>query len=173
MFKPMKKEAMDRYFKTYFVEGQAYELMYLCGLYSRALQEYCYHFSNVCMYAEETSAGVIPDENQNAIIKEEMDAMVCAASHLERQKYAFLKKANSADKECAVTELYNFDASEFCVSGSAYVKNGILEGAKNLSIEKMKYPAQHVPAQPRTASELNKFEQAMYLMMLCPQKEVG
>lgn len=164
----MNKQAMDRYFQKYFNEEKKYDPKFLCGLYFKALQEYCQHYSVVSMYAEETNQGVIPDEKQSAIIKEEMDAMAAAASHLERQKYVFLKEVNAGDKDCAVTDLYNFDASEFCNSGNACVKNGILKGAKNLSMEKLKYQAQHV-----VASELTKLEQATYLMMLCPQKEVG
>lgn len=160
----MNKQTMDVYFKTYYQKGKEYEPNYLFGLYFKAVQEYCQHFSAVCMYAEETSAGVIPDEKSN--INDEMDAMATAAMHLERQKNAFLKMANI--EGCAVTDLYNFDASAYCETGNAYVKNGLLVGAENLSMAKIKDQVQHV-----RPSGLTKFEQAEYLLMLCPQKEVG
>lgn len=163
----MNAKQLDVYFETYFKEGEEYEPQYLFGLYFKAVQEFCQHFSVVCMYAEETSAGVIPE---NATIKDEMDAMVTAAKHLEKQKCAFLKKTNAAGSDvCAITDLNDFDASAFCITGNAKVKDGLLEGVENISMDKLRQQIQHV-----RPSELTKFEQATYLMMLCPKaEEVG
>ena len=157
---------MNKYFKESYQEGKEYEPNYLFGLYFIAVQEYCKHYSAVCKYAEEINAGVIPDEKEGANIKEEMDAMATAAMYSERQKRAFLKKVNV--EGCGVTDIYNFDASDYCEAGNAYVKHGLLIGAENLSMAKIKDLLQHV-----RPSVLPKFEQVEYLLTFLPNKEVG
>lgn len=162
----MTKHDMDVYFNKHYQEREEYEPNYLFGLYFKAVEEYCQHYSSVCMYAEEINSGVILDEKETSNIKEEMDAMATAAIYLERQKRAFLKKANV--EGCGVTDLYNFDASNYCETGNAQVKNGLLIGAENLSMAKIKDLLQHV-----RPSALTEFEQAEYLLKFCPHKEVG